>query len=584
LALTNQLKGHPSPYLALHGQDPVAWQEWNAETLARAKRENKLLFVSVGYFSCHWCHVMQKESYRDPAIATLINHHFIPVKVDRELHGALDAALLDFAERMNGLAGWPLNAFVTPEGYPVFALLYKPPSEFKAMLESLSRHWLGNAQKVRAMARHAATKPTPLTALQRPEADAVRRATDAFLQGVQTASDSLQGGFGQVSKFPHAPQLALLLELQAERPDVRQAEFLRLTLDQMARLGLHDPIHGGFFRYTVDPDWATPHFEKMLYDNAQLALVFQRATGVLKRPDYRKVAEGTLDFLLTALATPRGGFQTSTSALDAEGREGGAYLWEPKALRRRLSPAEFELLRRAWGLDAPSPFEHGHLPMERGKISARERVALDSIYTKLRAANRLAGHPRDTKLNAGLNGLALSAFSRAGRGITRHEQAARRLYAFIARELIVSGRLVKARAGQRIFPVAELDDYAYVINGLIDYEQAFGEPGARRLAMALTRQAWPLFFSQRGWQREASPLLATIRPEPALMDDATPSPSALLILATQRLGMPGLRRDQERALALALPALGEDPFGHASHLAALRAAEADPRRRETAHR
>jgi hypothetical protein len=575
--LGNRLAGHLSPYLALHGQDPVAWQEWNPDTLARARRENKLLFVSVGYFSCHWCHVMQRESYRDPAIAALLNRHFIPVKVDRELNGALDAALLEFAERMNGLAGWPLNAFVTPEGQPVFAVLYKPPGEFKAMLDSLARHWQTNAERIRAAAREASARPAPAPPLARLDGEAVRRAGGAFLAAALAAADRLQGGFGQVSKFPQSPQLALLLELQAERPDPRLGEFLQLSLDQMARLGLRDHVHGGFFRYTVDPDWATPHFEKMLADNAQLPRVYARAAQVLARQDYLQVAHASLDFLLVVLASPGGGFQASVSALDRRGREGGAYLWEPAELRRRLSPAEYRLAERVWGLRAARPFELGYLPLERVKVSARERAALDDIYRKLRGSGRLAGVPVDGKLNAGVNGLALSALSAAGRGVPRFEAAAHRLRAFIAGQLVANGRLVKARVGHRVIPEAELDDYAYVVQGLLDYDQAYADPAARRLAERLARQAWSLFFGERGWRREARPLLATLQPEPALLDDATPSPSGVLVLASQRLASPDLVAPLAHAQGLALADLGRDPFSHASHLAALRAARPERR-------
>ncbi|TCJ12816.1 thioredoxin domain-containing protein [Parasulfuritortus cantonensis] len=570
--LRNQLAGHPSPYLAMHGHDPVAWQEWNAETVARARREHKLLFISVGYFACHWCHVMQRESYSDPAIAALLNKYFIPVKVDRELNGALDAALIDFAKRMNGTAGWPLNAFVTPDGYPAAIILYEPPGQFRMTLESLAEHWRQNAAQTRDLARRVAGQPAAAPRAAKPDAKAVAAATTAFVGASLRAADTLQGGFGHDRKFPRAPQLALLLKLQSERPDRQLAEFLRLTLDRMAAPGLHDPVNGGFFRYTVDPDWATPHFEKMLYDNAQLALVYQQAATTFKAPAYRQVARDTLDFMLATLATPSGGLQTSTSAQDGRGREGGAYLWEPAELRQRLAPDEYALVRRLWKLDAPAPFELGFLPVEPATVPAPERARLDALYGKLKAARRSADLPRDGKLSAGLNGLALSAFSVAGKGVPRFERAARRLYAFIAGRLMVDGRLVKARAGKRLFPAAELDDYAYAIQGLLDYSRAFADDDARQLADLLAHQAWQSFFTGKGWRREARPLLATIRPEAALPDDATPSAAAVLIEASRKLASANLRPAIRRAQAWALPEVRDDPFNHASHLDALRAA------------
>ncbi len=567
--LRNALAGHASPYLALHGQDPVAWQEWNADTLARARRENKLLFVSLGYFSCHWCHVMQQESYRNPAIAALLNQHFIPVKVDRELNGALDAALLDFADRLNGVSGWPLNAFVTPEGFPAYAVLYAPPEEFRELLTRLANAWQTRAEAFRQAAREAAPPPEPLQ-FQAPTPALARERERAYLAAVWRSADTLQGGFSRVSKFPMAPHLARLLEIQARERDPRLAGFLQLTLDQMARRGLRDHVNGGFFRYTVDPDWHTPHFEKMLADNAQLALVYARAAEVLNRPDYRLLAHETLDFLLTALAAPGGGYYTALSALDRRGREGGAYLWTREALKARLSAQEYALAARVWGLEAAAAFPLGYLPQEMIDPSPDERARLQAILAKLRALGRQGEAPPDTKINAGLNGLALSALVQAGRGVPRFEKAARELGAYIAQGLIRQERLMKTRAGKRFFPDAELDDYAYTITGLLDLATAQDNPKAAVLARQLTSRAWQAFFSQRGWRAEAKPLLATVQPAPALPDGALPSASARLMTASARLlaSQPdfNLARQLERARGLALAAMALAPFEHPSGL------------------
>jgi uncharacterized protein YyaL (SSP411 family) len=570
--LKNTLAGHASPYLALHGRDPVAWQEWNAETVARARRENKPLFVSLGYFSCHWCHVMQQESYRDPAIAAMLKRYFIPVKVDRELNGALDAALLDFAERLNGVSGWPLNAFVTPEGYPAYAVLYMPPGDFKTLLTRISAAWKERGEDFRRAAREAAPPPEPAR-LQAPGAGTAKELERAYLEAVWRGADTLQGGFNRVSKFPMAPHLARLLEIHARGRDPRLGGFLQLTLDQMARRGLRDHVNGGFFRYTVDPDWHTPHFEKMLADNAQLALVYARAAEQFRRPDYRAVAHEALDFLLEALAAPGGGYYTATSALDRRGREGGAYLWSKAELKQRLSPEEYALAARAWNLEAAAAFPLGHLPLEHADLAPAERSRLQAVAKKLKAAGRQGQAPLDTKINAGLNGLALSAFVAAGRGEARFERAARELAAFLAGSMTSRGRLLKTRAGKRIFAEAELDDYAYVVAGLLDYAAAFKDESAGRLARQLAAEAWRRFFTGEGWRREETPLLATARPEAALADGALPSPSARLMGATREL----LRRQSdfnlsaalERAVALAVPAMTRDPFDHPSGLDSL---------------
>lgn len=246
-ALTNRLAQHPSPYLALHGSDPVAWQEWNADTVTRARRENKLLFVSVGYFACHWCHVMQRESFKNAQIAALLNRDYIPVKVDREINSGLDDALQTFSAQLNGIAGWPLNAFITPEGYPMFVVLYATPDEFRTQITHLNRRWVADRAGLRNMARQAALPPArppvdvPLTR------ERAERAWQQFVASAWKEADTLHGGFGQISKFPMAPQLHALLERQARQPDAKLDEFLRQTFDQMANRGLRDHVGGGFF-------------------------------------------------------------------------------------------------------------------------------------------------------------------------------------------------------------------------------------------------------------------------------------------------------------------------------------------------
>jgi uncharacterized protein YyaL (SSP411 family) len=330
----------------------------------------------------------------------------------------------------------------------------------------------------------------------------------------------------------------------------------------MAGQGLHDHVNGGFFRYTVDPDWSTPHFEKMLYDNAQLALLYHRAATLLGRDDFRRVAGQTLDFMLDALRAPGGGFRTALSALDRRGREGGAYLWPREALRARLSPAEFELASRVWALDQPAVFEAGYLPMVRREPAAAERGRLRAVLAKLRQAGRIREMAADGKVNAGLNGLALSAFSIAGRGVPRFEAAARELRGYVGRRLFAGGQLVKTRAGRRVFGDAELDDYVFLAAGLHDYAGAFRDAGARAMAHDLARQAWQRFFTGSGWRREMRPLLATARAEAAIPDAALPSASARLIALSERLpaAVAGFESQLEAAGAMARAAALAAPF------------------------
>ncbi|MDP1645220.1 MAG: DUF255 domain-containing protein [Thiobacillus sp.] len=565
----NQLANHPSPYLALHGSDPVAWQEWNDDTLARAKRENKLLFVSVGYFACHWCHVMQRESYKNPQIAALLNRDFIPIKVDRELNSGLDDALQTFSARLNGVAGWPLNAFVTPEGYPAFVMLYAPPDDFRKLLTHLSGRWTADPAGIRRLARQAAPPPAlrptsaPLTSAR------IARAWQRFMAGVWQEADTLHGGLGQVSKFPMAPQLHALLARQTQQPDARLAAFLRLTLDQMAARGLRDHVGGGFFRYTTDPEWDTPHFEKMLYDNAHLAVLYLRAASVLRQPRYREIARSTLDFMQAELLDASGGLYSSTSAVDAAGREGATYLWEPDELKWRLSPEAYAAARRVWRLDTPRSFDDGYLPAEYRTPTADERRLLADAARTLRPLRQARSLPKDDKLNAGLNGLALSAFSQAIQLDPAYRPRADRLQRFLLTRLVRDGRLLKAMARGQMLPQAELEDYAYVVQGLLDHAEATGNGQSRARARQLAHTAWKLFWSEKGWKHEAQPLLATLQAEPALADGALYSPSDVLILASLCLQEPALQRLARSAAGWRLPAMERDAYAYPTRVRVL---------------
>ncbi len=571
-APSNRLAGHPSPYLALHGSDPVAWQEWNAATVARARRENKLLFVSVGYFACHWCHVMQRESYKNAQTAALLNRDFIPVKVDRELNSGLDDALQTFSSRLAGVAGWPLNAFVTPEGYPAYVVLYAPPDDFRTLLGQLSGRWSADADGIRRLARQAAPPPALRPASMPVTAAHSARAWERFVGAAWQEADTLHGGFGQVSKFPMAPQLHALLERQARQPETSLADFLRLTFDQMAARGLHDPIGGGFFRYTVDPGWDTPHFEKMLYDNAHLAMLYQRAAAVLGEPRYREIARGALDFMRDVLLDPSGGLASSTSAVDASGREGAAYLWEPDELKRLLPAASYAAARRVWRLDAARSFDGGYLPAEYRTPTAAERRLLADAARILYPVRRTRSLPRDDKLNAGLNGLALSAYSQAIQLDPAYRKQADAVQRFLLTQLLREGRLLKSRARGRLLEGAELEDYAYVVQGLLDHADATGNRQSRTQAQRLARAAWRTFWSEKGWRHEAQPLLATLQPAPALEDGALYAPSEVLILASLRLSDPTLQRQARMAAGWSVPAMERDAYVYPTRVRVLAAA------------
>lgn len=571
MALQNQLLDNPSPYLAMHATDPVAWQTWNPQTLAQARREHKLLYVSVGYFACHWCHVMQQESYRNAAIATVLNRDFIPVKVDRELETSLDADLQAFSERTQRQAGWPLNAFVTPDGYPLLTVLYLPPNDFLGVLNRLALRWQQDAASLSRLAQQAAQ--TPQVAPDKAVVlDVALLATfdSALRKAALQNADTLQGGFGQVSKFPMTPQLNALLSLQSRQPDRNIQQFLTLTLAQMRTQGLNDLIGGGFFRYTTDPDWRTPHFEKMLYDNAQLALLYLRAADRLKQPDYRDTAYRTLDFMLDKLADPRtGGLMSSLSAVDQSGKEGAAYLWSRAQIEALLTPTEFQLASKRWRLDQVPDFELGYLPIQRVQPEASEAAAMKIIISKLAHARMQRGVPRDAKQIASLNGLALSALSQAAKLAPRYRAAAQKVHEFIWQTLWQQGSLAKAYAAGQVIGVGELEDYAFVAAGLSDYAQLTGQAEHRQQALAVQRTAWARFYSPAGWKTQQRSLLSAVRPAPALADGAMASPSARLIQLGLASTNAQLRQYARQALMLGLPTAKATVFEYTSYLDAL---------------
>ena len=545
--LQNQLKNSPSPYLAIHGDDPVAWQEWNPATLELARKQNKLLFVSIGYFSCHWCHVMQAESYKNAAIAALINESFIPVKVDRELEVALDAEMIAYAQGIIGSAGWPLNVFITPEGYPLYAILYEKPDRFSVMLSALGNEWQKDSAGLRAIAQKTAPAARVIRKIK-PDAALALNYRRQLVQESLAQADLLSGGINTPRKFPVAPQLAVLLEIEALQHDAKLAEWLRLTLDQMAAMGLRDHVGGGFFRYTIDPDWHTPHFEKMLYDNAQLAMIYLRAAKIFNQPAYRDIAIETLDFMLAEMRI-EGAFVTSISALDELGREGGTYLWTEAQLKTILDPEEIALVTRIWGMESAAEFDLGYLPMNRKQASLAEQKIMKQIYDKLLQRRKAGSVPRDIKLLAGLNGLALAAFSEAAGIASRFRKAADDLRAFFVTYLWQNSTLQKGISKQQQLGPADLEGYAYTAYGLMRYAKLTGNSGDVKTASQIAQIAWQKFHTPQGFLLEEKSELAKPFYHGVVEDGPLPSPSSMLINVSLRSGEKVQRDKAREALA-----------------------------------
>ncbi len=574
----NALQGNPSPYLAMHGEDPVQWRDWGPDVLVEAARSDRPIFISSGYFACHWCHVMQRESYRNPAIAAILNEHFIPVKLDRELHPALDAYLIAFTERTAGRAGWPLNVFLTPGGYPFVGLTYAPPTEFRTLLQQVTDLWSEQQGRLRSLARRGAEElatVVPRTPAGSGEAVDPSALIRRLRQQALSYGDLLAGGFGRQTRFPMAPNLQVLLQLQAGDPEPELGDFLRLTLDTISGKGLRDHLGGGFFRYTVDPDWSTPHFEKMLYTQALLIPVFLQAAEILGEPRYRLVARDTLGFLVREMRVDSGGYIASFSAVDDAGIEGGYYLWTSRELESLLTPDELGLVVQIWGLDAVPMNEAGQLPVEAqtlaeaakalGLDSASAGRLLSSARSKLLAARSGRSLPVDGKQLAGWNGLALSALVAGAEAFDDAElkAAARSLRDYLVERLWDGKQLHRARSGGKGIGRVAISDYAYVARGLLDWSVLSGDRADRWLALKMVEVAWQAFRAEGGWRQDAAPLLPSVPPEAAFSDGPLPSPSAVLVELALALGDAELVEKARQALKGAAETAARNPFSFA---------------------
>lgn len=509
-SIASPLKNHPSAYIALHADDPINWHLWNAETLQTARQQNKLILISSGYFACHWCHVMHQENYQDPMVAELLNRHFISVKIDRELLPDLDDYLLNLARRATGQAGWPLHVILTPEGYGFSAFVYQPRDTLLNTLNQLQSWWQTDAETIRQLAQPPqqaiADSHNPTQIL----ADINQRFADLI--------DSFEGGLNATQKFPHSPFLKhWLLRPQL---DQQTAEWLIFTLEQMQSEHLYDHVHHGFFRYTVDPNWQEPHFEKMLYDNAQLAEIYLLAAERFDRPDFLATAEQTLAYIERELMSPITGLASaSQSAIDQQGVDGGRYLWSRDAIRQHLSSAEFDLVNQAWSLEQAPPFDAGWLP------KPIDHQAWLSIQSKLAQRPSLT----DDKQLLSWNGLLLSAYARAY-GLTANPNYALQAHSLSHRliQLLQLDPAPRAVSDQSLtFGNATLEDYAFVLAGLRLW-QSTANLDLSATIQQLVQTAEQKFKTPNGWIASIESLLPGQQTPTSLPDLATPSASAIL--------------------------------------------------------
>jgi uncharacterized protein YyaL (SSP411 family) len=554
--MPNRLNAATSPYLLQHADNPVDWFEWGEEAFDRARAQDRPILLSVGYAACHWCHVMERESFEDPDTARLMNEHFVSVKVDREERPDVDAIYMDAVQAMTGQGGWPMTVFLTPDGEPFFAGTYFPNEDrhgmpsFRRILLAVSEAWRDRRQGILGQGRRV------VEAISRSSEGSTEPLTEELMrsahEGLRRAFDPEWGGFGSAPKFPQPMTLELLLRL-----DVRgwggARDMLTTTLDRMALGGMYDVVGGGFHRYSTDREWLVPHYEKMLYDNAQLARVYTRAWQVVGREDYRRVAEETLDYLLRELRHPDGGFFSAQDA-DSEGVEGKFYVWSWDELVDLIGG------RVAGELGAsPEGNWEGTNVLRRPPDGPPE--GWDSSRAQLlERRSRRVRPATDDKVLAGWNGLVISALTVAGRvfGRSDYGDAAAAAAAFVLSALRRGdGRLLRAWRDGRTSGPAFADDHALLASACLDlYEATFEErwfEESRRLADALVR----LFHDEDGegfFQTGSDGERLVLRPK-ELLDNAVPSGNSVAAEVLQRLGLLSGEGSYERAGVSALRAV-----------------------------
>lgn len=522
----NSLERHPSPYLAMHAQDPVNWQIWEEDVFQQAREQNKLIFVSVGYFSCHWCHVMQRESYQDKEIAETLNEHFLAVKIDRELRPELDRRLIEFVSRVRGSAGWPLNVFLTPEGYAVTGFTYLPKNIFGDVILQLQQQWLTRQADIEKAAKEyhrsslADDNSNHLLDIPGLDANSLR---DAFVAQAMQAADELQGGFGDVSKFPQNPQLLSLLRLVNQGLDHRPelTDFIQLSLREMASRHLMDHLNGGFFRYTIDPDWQTPHYEKMLYDNAQMVLLYLQADQLWPGRGYAEIAETTLEFMQTWMKHPQGGYVSSLSAVDVDDREGGGYLWRSEELEKTLGKTDFEYLTGLWQFDKSVEDEFLLKPLV-GLSAQGDLKRNQNIKKHLQSINKPI-MPVDNKRLASWNALALQALVAAVKYDKKYQSAAEAQYKFMRRAFFNDAELFRF-AGNHQLGESTFEDHAFVANAFQQYGELVSDQDAIKQAHLLALSAYQRFYSEGKWNTSERSLIPISAGEWLIQDGVIPSP------------------------------------------------------------
>ena len=603
--MTNRLGNEKSPYLLQHAENPVDWYPWGEEAFETAKREDRPIFLSIGYSTCHWCHVMERESFEDAEVAGLMNETFVSVKVDREERPDIDNVYMTVCHMLSGgNCGWPLNVVMTPGGEPFFAATYIPKENrygrvgmvelvprIRGLWEEKREEVVNSARQITEAVRRAGATPAGAEPVALDERT-LERAYGYFL----STFDPDDGGFGRAPKFPTPHNLMFLMRHHARTGRTESLGMAEKTLEAMGRGGLCDHVGFGFHRYSTDSGWLVPHFEKMLYDQALLSIAYTEAWQLSKNPFHARKAKEILEYLLRDMRSAEGGFHSAEDA-DSEGEEGRFYVWTTGEVERLLGRGDAELVREVYSLRAGGNFRDeatgertganifhmrerledaaARLEIPVGELGAR----LENARTALFAAREKRIRPhRDDKILTDWNGLAVAALSRAAAvfGEKRYSDAALGAIEFLEKNLFDEGGglLHRYREGEAAI-AATVDDYAFLIWGLLEYYGSVFDDHRLSLAISLCREQFERFWdeSAAGFFFTASDGEKLIARRKEIYDGAVPSGNAVSMLNVLRIArMTADSALEDRAVRMAeafSPAISENPVSFSMHLNAL---------------
>ena len=589
--MPNHLADASSPYLLQHANNPVDWYPWGFEALDKAKREDKPIFLSIGYAACHWCHVMAHESFENPSTAETMSEYFVSIKVDREERPDLDSIYMNFVQSTTGSAGWPLSVFLTPDGKPFYGGTYFPPfrsynlPSFREVLHTVARLWRDDRAAILASSENLTHQLQTRVAIHHDPESLDPAILERTVQTIARSYDWQAGGWGGAPKFPQPMLIEFLLQ-QATRGNSASLEMAVHALRAMCQGGMYDVLGGGFARYSVEPTWLIPHFEKMLYDNAQLARVYLHAYQLTGETLFKEVCTATLDFVLRELTHQEGGFYSSLDA-DSEGQEGKSYLWTPRDIYSAFSNhADAELFIAVYGLTEQGNFEGRNILRQ---VSATEQLARTFQVDASTLSTRLAGlrqqllHVRNQRVRPGTddkvlvawNALMLAAMAEAGRGLDRQDylNAAIQNASFILKHMLHDNRLWRSWREGVARHDAYLEDYAGLGLALLSLYQADPNPRWYQAARLLLEQVTAHFRDPSGGFFDTADDHEALLYRPQdLQDNATPSGNAqalrLLLLCAAYEGSSDWRKLAEDMLSANMGMLQRYPSAFSQWLCA----------------